>query len=81
MSSAVMPDGIDCSPKATMPIPPPSSSAPTTVMSRHSRRVGATKPRPPRSRVQASSTSPASRNRAPAIRNGGMVSTATAMAR
>ena len=42
ISSAVMPDGTVCSPKATMPIPPPSRSAPTIALSRHSRRVGMT---------------------------------------
>ncbi len=35
MSKAVMPDGTVCSPKATMPIPPPISSAPTIPLSRH----------------------------------------------
>ncbi len=43
MSSAVIPDGMVCSPNATMPMPPPSSRPPTMSESRHSRRVGATK--------------------------------------
>ena len=81
MSRAVIPDGMVCSPKATMPIPPPSSSAPTTVVSRHSRRVGATNP------VRAPQADPGEQDGAgqqepgAAMRNGGMVSTATAMAR
>ena len=76
-----MPDGIVCSPYATMPIPPPSRSVPTITVSRHSRRVGATNDPRARSRDQAISTDPAIANRTAAIRNGGMVSTATAMAR
>ena len=81
MRIAVMPDGIVCSAKATMPMPPPSRSAPTMSESRHSRRVGHSKSPPPRSLDQASRTTPAVTNRVAAIRNGGMVSTATAMAR
>ena len=40
MIRAAIPDGIVCSPHATMPIPPPRSSAPTIALSRHSRRLG-----------------------------------------
>ncbi len=81
ISRAVMPDGIVCSPKATIPIPPPSSSAPTIAESRHSRRVGqVSRPRERRT-DQPSRIAPAIANRAAAMRNGGMVSTATAMPR
>ncbi len=81
MSSAVMPDGIVCSPNATMPIPPPSRSAPTMALSRHSRRLGTTKARPSRAIDHASRIRPASENRTAAIRNGGSVSTAIEIAR
>ena len=76
-----MPDGTVCSPNATIPIPPPSSSAPTIALSRHSRRVGVTKVRPSRATDQIRRTSPAVKNRTAAMTNGGIVSTAIAMPR
>ena len=81
MSSAVMPDGTVCSAKATKPIPPPSSSAPTMALSRNSRRVGTTNDRPLRAIDQVIRIRPASRNRVAAMRNGGIESTATAIPR
>ena len=81
ISSAAIPDGTVCSPNATSPIPPPSSSAPTIALSRHSRRVGTTKARPSRATDQVRSTRPATRNRTAAMRNGGIESTAMAMPR
>ena len=81
MSSAAMPDGIVCSPNATMPMPPPSSSVPTMIVSRHSRRLGATNEPRARRSDQAISTVPAIANRTAAMRNGGIVSTATAIPR
>jgi len=84
MSSAAMPEGMVCSPQATMPIPPPSRSAPTMAESRHSRRVGGwnvAAPDAPRSTDQAMRTLPARPNRAAAIRKGGIVSTAIEMPR
>ncbi len=81
MNRAAMPDGIVCSPNATRPIPPPSRSAPTIALSRHSRRVGATNARPSRAIDQVSRIRPARLNRTAAIRNGGIVSTATAIPR
>jgi len=80
-SSAAMPDGIVCSPHATMPMPPPSSSAPTIVESRSSRRVGRLIVPRSRTATQVRRIRPAEPNRAAAIRNGGMVWTPTAMAR
>ena len=81
MISAAIPDGIVCSPHATMPIPPPRSSAPTIALSRHSRRLGiANEPRA-RTTEKVRSTSPARAKRVAAMRNGGIVSTATAMPR
>jgi hypothetical protein len=76
MISAAIPDGIVCSPQATMPIPPPRSIAPTIVLSRHSRRVGGTNSPRDRAIDQVSRTSPASAKRIAAMRNGGIVSTA-----
>ena len=81
MRIAVIPDGIVCSAKATMPIPPPSSRPPTISESRHSRRVGHSKSRPPRIRDRPSRITPARTKRVAAMRNGGMVWTATAIAR
>ncbi len=81
MSRAAMPDGIVCSPNATMPMPPPSSSAPTMSVSRHSRRLGMTKDPRARNSDQPSRTAPAIAKRTAAIRNGGIVSTAIAMPR
>ncbi len=63
------------------PHPAAESSAPTIALSRHSRRVGGTKARPSRAIDQASRRSPAERKRTPAIRNGGIVSTAIAIPR
>lgn len=76
-----MPEGIVCSPHATMPMPPPSSRPPTTMVSRHSRRVGRMRVPPPRAIDQVRRMAPAITNRMAAIRNGGMVSTATAIPR
>ena len=65
MSRAAIPDGTVCSAKATNPIPPPSSRAPTIALSRSSRRVGMTNARPSRAIDHVSRIRPASRNRAP----------------
>ena len=78
---AAMPEGTVSSPRATMPIPPPSRSPPTIVESRHSRRVGQTKADRWRASDHDRSTRPASEKRAAAMRNGGRVSTARAIAR
>jgi len=79
--SAAIPDGTVCSPKATSPFPPPRSNAPTMALSRHSRRVGRTNERPSRAIDQAKRMAPANKNRAAAMRNGGIVSTAIAIPR
>ena len=63
MNRAVMPDGMVCSPKATMPMPPPSSRPPTMKESRHSRRVGGTNR--PRSRASDQSEQDAAGDREP----------------
>ena len=81
MRSAAMPDGIVCSPHATPPMPPPSSSPPTIVESRSSRRVGQRSAARSRRPTHVRSRRPASPKRAAAMRNGGSVSTATAIAR
>ena len=80
--SAVIPDGIVCSPKATMPIPPPSRRPPTMSESRHSRRVGHVEVAARRAgATRRAGARPRVTNRVAAIRNGGMLSTATAIAR
>ena len=81
MRRAAIPDGMVCSPHATIPIPPPSRNAPTIALSRHSRRVGATAVQPLRAADQPSRTRPAVTNRIAAITKGGMVSTAIAIPR
>ena len=81
ISRAAMPDGMVCSPHATMPIPPPSRSAPTMLVSRTSRRLGRRNSPRCRSATHPRSTKPASPKRSAAMRNGGIVSTATAIAR
>ena len=81
MSRAAIPDGTVSSPKATKPMPPPRSSAPTIALSRTSRRVGMTNERRSRATDQVRRIRPASRKRIAAMTNGGIVSTATEMPR
>ena len=74
-----MPEGTLCSAHTTAPFPPNSSSAPPTAAVIQSRFEGG--PPLPRDLDQRSSITPASMNRAPAMRRGGSVSTANLMAR
>jgi hypothetical protein len=62
-------------------MPPPISAAPTTAESRHSRLVGTTNERPSRAIDHASRIAPAIENLKAAMRKGGIVSTAIAIAR
>ncbi len=81
ISRAAMPDGTVCSPNATIPIPPPSSRAPTIALSRHSRADGRLSERRSLAADHVSRTAPAIRNRVAAMRNGGIESTAIAIPR
>ena len=78
ISSAVMPDGRYCSDHATRPLPPSSRKVPMIALVRHWRSVGQAAPRIFRN---ASSSAPAVRKRTPAMRKGGIDSTATRMPR
>ena len=77
MSAAIL-DGTHCSAQTTPPLPPINSRAPTIAATRHSARVGHGTPR---ACDQSASTTPATRKRMPAMRNGGIVSIAKRMAR
>jgi len=87
--SDVMPDATDSSAHPTSAVPPTMRSAPTMKASRHWRRVrptaGTGTARPPSERARntdhAYRTPPATRKRAPVMRNGGTVSIAYLMAR
>ena len=78
ITSAVTPDGTVCSAHATRPLPPSSRKKPVTAWSRHCAAVGRAAPR---ACSHASSNAPASTNRDPAMRNGGMSRTTTRIAR
>src|SRR5262249_41427109 len=81
MTRAVTPDGTVCSPQAARPIPPPMSAAPTIAESRHSRLDGGENDRPSRAIDHVRRIKPAIETRNAAMRNGGIVSTAIAIAR
>ena len=72
-------ESIRVSASVTTPTPKVSSAAPSAAQAASSRRV--TRRLCPRSASTAASSSPASANRAPAERNGGIVSTITLMPR
>ncbi len=76
-----MPDGMYCSDHVTPPFPPNSSSPPTTIAERHCGQRGRSTARSPRPIEKAYSTAPAIRNRTDDMRNGGMVSIASRIAR
>ena len=78
MSSAVRPDGTNCSAQTTQPLPPSRRKPPITVLARHWWAVGVGAPR---SFKKAKSKPPATRKRALAMRKGGIVSTATRIPR
>ena len=79
--TAAIPDGMVCSPTPTNALPTATSPAPTMNMSRTWRAVGRSSA--PRCRMSATTPriSPASANRVAAIRNGGIVSTTSAIPR
>ena len=77
-SSAPIPDGTRCSPQLTSPLPPAAISRPMHPVMTQSRAVGRAAPR---CTAHATKTSPAPRNRPPAIRNGGISATPQRMAK
>jgi hypothetical protein len=77
-STAASPDGTNCSAQTTPPLPPSRKSAPRISAARHDRPAGLGAPR---LRAKPYISSPATRNRTPAMRNGGIDSIATRMAR
>jgi hypothetical protein len=77
-STAARPDGTCCSDHTTPPLPPRKSRPPVTTAHVQFVRVGVGAPR---ARAHAYSTAPATRKRTPAMRKGGSVSMAYAMAR
>ncbi len=80
-SSAAIPEGTVRSAHTTMPLPPRRSAPPTMAADRHWRRVGRSPSRSPRRIAHAYRMAPATRNRMEALRKGGMVRTATRIAR
>jgi hypothetical protein len=76
---AATPDATRSSDHTTKPLPNTSSSTPTIAVVRHSARVGAAAP--PKTRANAYSIVPATRNRVAAMKNGGSVSIANRIAR
>ena len=78
MTSAAAPDGTACSAHVTPPLPSTKRGIEPTTAFRHCRRVG--RGAPARA-ARAYRMAPAARNRHPAMRNGGMVSTARRMVR
>jgi hypothetical protein len=80
MSRAAMPEATVVSPSVTSPFPPRSRKPPMIAASRHSRRPGRGSPGRPRAVARYRMT-PAIRNRIEPIAKGGIVSTATRMAR
>ena len=76
MSNAMIPEGRYCDAHTTAPLPPSRRKAPMRVLTRHWRRLGVGAPR---SFKNVKSNAPATRNRAAAIRKGGIVSTAMCM--
>jgi hypothetical protein len=73
ISSAATPEATFCSAQESMPLPPNKSNNPIAVADSHCLRVGAGSPDARRHRYKME---PAIRKRVPAIRKGGMVSTA-----
>ena len=74
-------EGTRCSAQDTPPFPQARSSVPTSAVARHCGHPRRSSRASPRRIDQANSSPPAIRNRLPAIRNGGIVRTATRIPR
>ena len=79
MNTTTSPDPTVCSANATLPMPPPSMSAPTTKAFLQCRASGHGTPRT--QRIHAASAAPATRKRVPICRYGGKLTSAKRMAR
>ena len=81
MMSAASPDGTSCSATITSPLPPATSSAPTTAQESSCRRSSRAPRTPRRIATAIHMIAPASPKRTPLVSSGGIVSTVTRIAR